>query len=430
MPLPEYPQTLVFLLLFWCLVALSLVCRCEAVFSECFRPFHLAAKERFGSKPSAVLILLVFFLFVAVTIWVGEGIGRLEIAVFSLWVIFYILVWLSSSSKWSSCPDPFDGKGSAPPHISRVKALCFSMFYGLGGFFVAFVLLAFSVALHRLIPVFQERCYIGDAWFFVKGSHFPISPISHLTLREALRHIFVAVPYFAVLCLMPLIGAAALFNIAVQLWPAFYRYRLLRSYVTVCFDFFPRNAQLAVWSELQQVCDFEKLRIIQRQKLLFLAFFVWVFGGLGFVLTFDSYAKVYTHGVAVNPILSFAEDYYPWSDAAELRFSAAPLGRASGFNAQVVLRLKSGREIKLWSYFVLADARTRRVGREYGTASTLDILKFLDIMRANKVRLVYEPLGEARSVLLAGYSDEEVKRSVSLVVEAFSAEKGGSEHQA
>lgn len=424
MPLPEYPQTILFLLLVWCMVALSVVYRCQWAHEEQYQPFCVLIQRRFGKKPSKILLGLYGLLLLLVFFLVGDGIGFVELAVMSFWLIIYLLMLIESYKATASCPAPMLEEGAAPPYIwNRAHIFFYNAIYVLIVILGIFILLAFSVALHRVVPIFQERCYLTDGWFFVKLPHESFSLTTLPDWPTLLRLVFVDTPYFFFLCLTPLVGAALLFNFATGAFPGFSRYRSLRSYATFYLDCFNSRDQREVWDELVHRTDHCKLRMLQKQKLWRLALFVWIFGGVGFVLSFDHYAKVYTEGIVINPLFSFAEVVHSWKDVRSADLESVKLSRDDDFGVQVVLNLADGQRLKIWSYFVLTGPRIRRAGREQGHASTSDALKLIEILRSNNVVLAHQPFTLSQLALLEHYPDEEVKRSVFSVYNTFTGVK-------
>ncbi len=429
MALPEYPETILWLLLLWVLGALFLVLRTEAAFDSQYQPFWLCIERRFHKKPSCFLIGIYALLGGALLLSFVYATGSLALYGICFWLIIFGVIRVEFEEKPGNVLPPFlDTPEFRSLHIGRLEAFFYSFLYFAGVVALAFIMLAFSAAAYRIIPLYQERCYLKEASFFLRGSPLSIFNPNAWKWDQAAGIIFASVPFAGAICILPTLAALCLFNSLVQRIPRFGQYQVLRFYCGLTFDCFKGKDQTLIWEELLAWVDFRKLQQMQRQRAWFLALFVWVFGGLGFLLTFDFYARATPNGLYLNPLYSFREVFYPWSEATSLEFVAGKISPSDkGFNSTVWLSLRNGKRIKIWSYHILAGKKVlHKVGRESGFATTADLLRLIDSLSSQGIVLSSNILQPQHLEVLEHCADDEAKRSVLSVYKKFNSSNGSS----
>ena len=143
----------------------------------------------------------------------------------------------------------------------------------------------------------------------------------------------------------------------------------------------------------------EKLAASEWRSLFIGAFIIWLIEGPVYIFTMDYYTKFTPKGLAVNTFLSLKEKQYKWGDIASAKIyattSKGERGKAN-FNPKFEIITANEAKITIWD----------SVG--WGSPSAKELIKIVELFKANDIILNVDPLTAEQEEALLGYNQKAI----------------------
>lgn len=186
-----------------------------------------------------------------------------------------------------------------------------------------------------------------------------LAEVQKLIYYSDKTEIFIA-PYMILASLIPsmfvgMVVYSLIYKILLLIFRQFDRYQALmaRIYFGMNTQGLSQEEKDELWNDALKKVDLEKLAISEWRTIFIMGILVWIFAGPMYVLAMDTYVRVESDGIVVNPFLKLTEKKYKFSDVEKAVVStrAYESKKEEGeykMNPHFELQFKDGYKEDLW----------------------------------------------------------------------------------